>query len=249
MLRAFKFSRSDTLPVKSLELVIEHTAETIHPMHAFVCDSPAVEREVLLEGKPGDETRTLLFYVEGDPDAYEAALEARNDSGEHGTDEHGGGERGTNERDVEYDVRRDGDDGFFVYVREPNAEREAPLLDAFRRDTVVVVPPVEFRADRTMRLTAVGHSDDLRELLDALPDALDADVLSVGPFARGMGSTLTDRQREALGAAWRVGYYEVPRGGDVEAVAAELDCGVSNASTLLRRAEAGLVADALGEHH
>nr|WP_240147616.1 helix-turn-helix domain-containing protein [Halorussus sp. JP-T4] len=98
-----------------------------------------------------------------------------------------------------------------------------------------------------MRLTAVGHGDDLRDLLDALPDAVDVTVLSVGPFTRGLGATLTGRQREALAAAWGVGYYEVPRDGDVEAVAAELDCAVSTASTLLRRAESRLVADALGE--
>ena len=217
-----------TAAVKSLELVVEHAAETIHPMHAFVCESPAVEREVLLEGKTVDGTRTLLFYVEGDHEAYEATLAAQ-------------------DAVAEYDVRPDGGDGFFLYVRAPNRESEASLLDAFRRDTVVVVPPVEFRADRTMRLTVVGRGEDLRELLDALPSELGVDVRSVGPFTRGLGPSLTDRQREALHAAQSVGYYEVPREGGVEAVADELDCAVSTASTLLRRAESTLVADALGE--
>ena len=214
--------------MKSLDLVVEHAPETVHPMHAFVCESPAVEREVLLEGKTDGETRTLLFYVEGDPVAYEAALSERDGR-------------------IEYDVRPDGDDGFFLYVRAPNDDREALLLDAFDRETVVVVPPVEFRADRTMRLTAVGRGDDLRELLDALPDAVGVDVRSVGPFARGLSDGLTDRQREAVAAARAVGYYEVPRDGGVEAVADELDCAVSTASTLLRRAESRLVADALGD--
>ncbi len=214
--------------MKSLELVIEYTAETIHPMHAFVCESPAVEQEVLLEGKTEGGKRTLLFYVEGDPRVYEAMLSARDSI-------------------TEYDIRPDGDGGFFLYIRAPNGEGEELLLDAFSRDTVVVVPPVEFRADRTMRLTAVGHGTDLRELLDAIPSELSVDILSVGPFTRGFGPSLTDRQREALEAAQSVGYYEIPREGGVEAVAAELDCAVSTASALLRRAESQLVADTLGD--
>ncbi|WP_161973209.1 helix-turn-helix domain-containing protein [Halostella litorea] len=214
--------------MKSLELVVEHAAETIHPMHAFVCESPAVEREVLLEGKTVDGERTLLFYVEGDHEAYEATLAAQ-------------------DAVAEYDVRPDSDGEFFVYVSSSNSDREATLIEAFAGDAVVVVPPVEFRADRTMRLTVVGRGPDLRDLLDSLPEALDVDVRSVGPFTRGLSPSLTERQREALVAARGVGYYEVPREGGVEAVATELDCAVSTASTLLRRAESRLVADALGD--
>lgn len=105
----------------------------------------------------------------------------------------------------------------------------------------------EFRADMTMRLTVVGHGDDLQGLVEALPDELSVEVLEVGSYDLALGPTLSDRQREALTAAQSVGYYEVPREGDVEAVAAELDCAVSTASTLLRRAESRLVADALGD--
>jgi len=216
--------------MKSLELIVEHTAETIHPMHAFVCESPAVEREYLLEGRPGDDVRTLLFYVEGDAEAYEAALDQQ-------------------AAVAEYDIRPDDADGFFMYVRAPNSDDEALLFDAFEQETLVVVPPVEFRADRTMRLTVVGHADDLRTLLDALGERLSVDVLSVGPFTRGLTPGLTERQREALAAAWETGYYEVPRQADLESVAAALDASVSATSTLLRRAESRLVADALGRRN
>jgi hypothetical protein len=211
----------------SVRLAIEHTPETIHPMHAFVCASDAVDREVLLEGRTDDGIRTLLFHVEGDPGAYEAALAEQ-------------------EEIIEYDVRPDRTDGFFLYVRAPNRDAEDMLFDAFERETVVVVPPTEFRSDMTMRLTVVGHSEDLTGLVDALPEALSVDILEVGAYDRAVGPTLTDRQREAIAAARDVGYYEIPREGDVEAVAAVLDCAVSTASTLLRRAEASLVDEALG---
>lgn len=212
--------------VKSLHLRVRHTADTIDPMHRFVCESPAVDREVLVEGKVDDGVRTLLFYVEGDRAAYADAVAAR--------------------PDVEsYDVTPDGDDAFFLYVRARNDDTERELFAAFEQDTVVVAGPVVFHPDMTMELTVVGHPADLQAVVDDLPAAMSVDVTSVGEYAGWNERGLTDRQREALRVAWRVGYYEVPRDDGVEAVADELDCAVSTASSVLRRAESTLVANAL----
>lgn len=49
---------------------------------------------------------------------------------------------------------------------------------------------------------------------------------------------LTDRQRQALETALRLGYFEVPREATLADVAAELGVDKSTASTLLRRGEA-----------
>jgi len=148
---------------------------------------------------------------------------------------------------VEYDVTPDGDEAFFVYARWEMRDRERRLEAALARETVIVVPPIEFRPDRTMELSLIGHGADLEAVLENLPEELDADVLEVGEY-RGYrpAGRLTDRQREALGIAWEIGYYAVPRENGIEAVAGELDCAVSTASTVLRRAEARLVAGALG---
>lgn len=70
-------------------------------------------------------------------------------------------------------------------------------------------------------------------------------MLAVGPYDRGVGRTLTDRQREAVTAAWSAGYYEVPREAGIDEVAGRLDCAVSTASDLLRRAELRMVANTL----
>jgi hypothetical protein len=216
--------------VKSLELEIEYDDAAIHPMHAFVCESPVVEREVLLEGKRTGDTRTLLFYVEGDRAAYEAVLAERP------------GVR-------EYDVTPEGEAAFYVYARVQNRDADVPVFEAFDQQTLVVVPPVEFRADRTARFTVVGHPDDLQAAIDGMPPGASPTVRRVGDYASAVGDGLTDRQREALEAAWDAGYYEVPRDGGIEAVAATLDCAVSTASDLLRRAESRLVGDALGERY
>lgn len=55
------------------------------------------------------------------------------------------------------------------------------------------------------------------------------------------GDGLTDRQREALRIAYERGYFDVPRGTTLEAVAAELDVSASALSERLRRAQTRLV--------
>lgn len=112
--------------------------------NAFVCDSPFVQCEVLLEGKAtDDETQTLLIYVEGDHEACEEVLTSRPEIGE-------------------YDVTPESDDAFFMYVRGAMRDQELLLEKAFDRETVVVVPPIEFRSDRTMHLSLVGAATTCR---------------------------------------------------------------------------------------
>jgi len=92
----------------------------------------------------------------------------------------------------------------------------------------------------------VGHPDDLQAAIDGMPDGTVPTVRRVGDYTGTVDDGLTDRQREALAAAWDAGFYEVPRNGGIEDVAAALDCAVSTASDLLRRAESRLVGDVLG---
>jgi predicted DNA binding protein len=201
-------------------------------MHAFVCESPVVDRETILERDARGDVTTLLIGVEGDREGYEAALDEVDAVEEWATEAaptNGRGER------------------FFVYVRTRLRDRERSYHDALDRDGVLVVPPVELRADRTVRLTLVGPADPLRAAVEGLPDRVGVDVLRTGSYRRATGGALTDRQQEAVRLARSVGYYDVPRTGDLAAVAAELDCSTSTASTLLRRAEARLVAAALDE--
>jgi hypothetical protein len=214
--------------MQSLRLELSYDDDAIHPMHRFVCESPHVRRETLLEGRQVGDGRTMLFFVNGDQRPYKRQLAAREDV-------------------LEFDVTPEDDDSFYAWVRVANREAELPVLDAFDRDTLVVVPPVEFREDRTAHFSVVGSAADLRGVVDDLSDGVTATVRRVGDPAAAVDDGLTDRQREAMAAAWDVGYYDVPRSGGIEAVAAELDCATSTASDLLRRGEASLVGDALGE--
>ncbi|WP_290818153.1 helix-turn-helix domain-containing protein [Halovivax sp.] len=58
---------------------------------------------------------------------------------------------------------------------------------------------------------------------------------------------LTDRQREVLRAAYRAGYFEVPRRTTLEGLADELDVSDQALSAILRRAQANLLAETVAD--
>jgi hypothetical protein len=213
--------------VKSLRLTVHHTEATIHPVHEFVCESDAVQREYLLHGNTTTDPVSFLFYVVGDREAYEDVVASISEV-------------------VEYDITPGGE-GFYLYVRERASDHDETVFEALQSETIVTVPPVEFRPDRTMRLTAIGHPERLREAIDALPDGMQVDLERVGEYGPGGVGGLTDRQREAVAVAREAGYYEVPRRTELAIVADELGVAESTASTLLRKAEARLVDRAIGE--
>lgn len=210
-------------------VALEIPDEYLHPMHAFVCESPAVDRETILERDARGEVTTLLLYVDGDREAYERRLRAVPQV-----------EEWTSQAD-------DDGTGFYLYVRTSLRDREAGYREALNRDSVLVVPPVDLRSDGTVRQTMVGYSDQLTAALEGLPEEVGVEVLRTGTYEREDGAPLSGRQREAVQAAWDAGYYELPRTGELADVAARLGCGTSTASDLLRRAERRLVAAMLGE--
>ncbi|MDG5817993.1 helix-turn-helix domain-containing protein [Natronococcus sp. A-GB7] len=206
--------------MKSVGIELRYDRHALSPIHEGICSSPALERELILGGQAVDGVETITSFVDGDPAAYEPLL-------------------ADSERVREYELTP-AEDGFFLYLRQELGPEGISLLDALAQETVVVVPPIEIRADRTMRLTLVGHPDDLGTILETVPDGVSLDVLWARDELTVSGS-VSDRQREALEAARELGYYEVPRRNGIEAVAAELECAVSTASELLRRGEAAAV--------
>jgi hypothetical protein len=56
-------------------VALEIPAEHLHPMHGFVCESPAVDRETILERDAGGEVTTLLLHVAGDRRRYERTID------------------------------------------------------------------------------------------------------------------------------------------------------------------------------
>ncbi|WP_306054884.1 helix-turn-helix domain-containing protein [Natronococcus wangiae] len=207
--------------MKSVRIELRHAPEALSPIHEGICSSPDLERELILGGRAVDGVETITSFVYGDPAAYEPLVADRDPV-------------------REYEITPV-EDGFFLHLRRELGPEGRSLLNALAQDTVVVVPPIAVRSDRTMRLTLVGHPNDLRTILETVPEGVSTDVLWAHDELTVTGGPVSDRQRDALRAARGVGYYEIPRRNGIEAVAAELECAVSTASELLRRGEARAV--------
>jgi hypothetical protein len=238
--------------MKSLRLRLHPDAEAIHPMHEFVARHEGYSRSRLLASgerrgsgpgaideadRSGEEgtARGALFHVEGsnpEREPYAAAL--RDTDGVAG-----------------FELDRCGD-VLYLYVLETRSPFDARLAATFARLRLVVVPPVDFVADRTIRLTVVGTADAVASAVEALPEGIDREVRRVGGFDGTVvdpspSAALTARQREAIEAAVAVGYYGATREGGVDDVADRLGCATGTAAEHLRKAEARVMRGVVGE--
>lgn len=216
-----------------LDLSVFQPPAVRHPMEAFLVEDERMDRAELVTWHIENEADVeyALFRVAGDVDAYRERI-----------------------ADVasipEYTVSPIDDGQFYSYVCQVTREVDREFRRAFVRRNLVVVPPIEYPGDGTMRVTVVGESDDLRALVEDMPEWADADVERVGEFDRRRGRVageLTARQREAVAAAVERGYYDVPRSATLDDVAADLDCSPGTASVLLRRAERAVMSAIAGD--
>ena len=204
----------------------------LHPMQTFIREGEAVDREELRAWNVLRErdVEYALFYVEGDRDRYEAAID--------GVDS------------VRwYDCTPVDEGAFHVYVCQETREADRDWRSAFAARNLLVVPPVAYDEEAAMRLTVVGASEDIQAMLDGLPPGIDVRVHEIGEFDEReptLAGALTDRQSEAVRAAAALGYYEVPRSATLAEVAAELGCAESTASNHLRKAEAAVMTRLAG---
>ncbi|WP_435175014.1 helix-turn-helix domain-containing protein [Halorussus sp. AFM4] len=207
--------------MKRVRFSIRYPDRLAHPIHRRVAGDAAVTRAELLLWSPTADATTLL-WCDGDRAATESVVA--------GVDSL-----------VASDFVADAD-GTYAFLRQDDYEFPAALLDTVADAAVIFLPPVVFREAGDVRFEAVGPSAAVSALHDDLSELGEPTVERVRPFERRESpSRLTDRQRAALEAAVAVGYYEVPRSGTVEDVAAALDCSSSTAGELLRKAEAAVV--------
>lgn len=209
--------------MRSFTVTIRMPERIQHPMHRLIDDHDAVHRSELLEWNvTGDDRIALVFRVLADRDVYETALESVPSI-------------------REYELV-DGPNGeLYLYVRDEPTESDRAVYDAFEGTNLVAVPPVTFRSGGRLTIQVLGSAADVEAAVGAFPDGFEIELEAVTAMsAIGGRVTLTEKQREALAAAERVGYYEIPRDGAVSDVAAELDIATSTAGDHLRKAEARL---------
>lgn len=212
--------------MRSFELILTYSPEAIHPVHEFITQSEAVNNERLLHGTVTDDgLDTFLFHVEGDAEAYTKALDAT----------------AVIER---YDITAVSETSFYAYLKHEAPEIDESLLAAFLRPGVIVVPPVEFRADGTARLTIIGDANEFRALLAEIPEEVATEVTQIVEYSgepSGFLSALSPRQLEAITTGVETRYYEVPRQGSVADIAHRMGCAPGTAAEHLQKAESKLI--------
>jgi len=130
------------------------------------------------------------------------------------------------------------------------------LLGAFAEQGANVLEATA-EAERGRFLVEVASDRDVRALVDrvqqAFPDTSleakrrhDRGIEQVDGISEEALAELTDRQREALEAAFRAGYFDWPRDSTAEEVAATLDITAPTLHAHLRKAERRLFEDFFG---
>lgn len=112
------------------------------------------------------------------------------------------------------------------------------LFELFDVQTVV------FRRSGEALISIQGSRNEVALLQEALGDETDLEHVTEASKAPGMMAEdpLTETERDAVLAAYKAGYFEVPRGVRLDDLAEDLDKSSGALSTLLRRGLERLVA-------
>lgn len=165
----------------------------------------------------------FLLWLDGEYDRLEAALAGR-------------------ESVQEYHLFPTGEREAYCFLAAAGITAARALFENFTREDLLTVPPIECHDDGGSTFTLVGTDAAIQAAVDGVPAGVDVTVEAVGAGAGGVApgeavARLAPRQRAAAEAAVRVGYYDVPRTGTTDDVAAELGCARATASEHLRKAE------------
>lgn len=200
----------------------------IHPMYDVFANAPFVERATALQWNFTSDTLGILHFVEGDIEAFDAAVEAV-------------------EPVIDHELEPASDGTFYAYIHDETTaafEELTPTTSA-----LVVVPPIYYHENGTVSVSVFGPDEEIRPFVDGIPAPIEVTVKEVsglGALAGTVETRLSERQRDAIETAFELGYYDIPRAASHEDVAAEIGCAPSTAAEHIRKAESTLLGSMLG---
>lgn len=213
--------------MKSTEVVVGPDGGGFNGPDRALAEFPGVQRHAVpYLNFLGDDSCVMLYRATvDDPGAVQRRLDEREDVRSCAVFETGAGDA--------------------IYVHAEPAEPLTSLLTTIAELGLVVDYPIPFTEQGTAVVVIAGTEGDLRQAIAAVPEAVGVTVERLGdydPTPSGVLSRLTSRQYEALAVAFEAGYYRIPREITYEELAERLDCTPSTANSLLRNAEATIVA-------
>lgn len=195
--------------------------DALDPVEQAIADEPGVTREVMHHIRALDDgTGTLLCEFSGDQDRLEAILDAHPDV-------------------IDCSVAESGD-GLFAFVHQEFRGDVGQLLALKDEHEFIVDGPMEYLDGGAIRVTLVGEITTIQAAMAALPKTVGVEIEQVGDYELGterLFARLTERQRETVQVAMRLGYFHDPRRATYEDIAEELGCGRETVGEHLRKAQ------------
>lgn len=217
--------------MKRVRITIHPPAEYRPPLYEFlVGDAECVDRVQIVNWNVSSPPVGFLLRIAGDRRRFADALADRDDLSD-------------------YEILPITDGEWYCFVAAEGATAGRALFENFTRGSLMTVPPIECHEGGSSTFAIIGTGADIEAAVDGVPDGVGVDVEAVGGRKVASDSVvgrLSVRQREAVGTATELGYYDVPREASHEDVAERLDCAPSTAAEHLRKAEATLVRDGRG---
>ncbi len=127
----------------------------------------------------------------------------------------------------------------------------SPVFDSIGIERGYLFPPLGVR-DGKIRFSFFGSSEQIQKSLERVTSIglrykivslTDAKFSPNSPLAK-----LTEKQREVIITAYKLGYYDIPRRINSETLAKKLNIGNSTLGEHLRKAERRLLAENVGNH-
>lgn len=219
--------------MKQIQVTARIDERLLPNLYSVVSESSAVsELRVLDWNVAADDVGTLLFAIDGETDVFR---------------------RGARETDGIVDLTLSNAERPVSYALLDAHPAAIPFFSTFRSVTaragVVVRKPLVYRDGRSYGYV-VGDPGPLQDVVDETPDGIDVRIERIGRFPSGAeapSSRLSDRQREVLETALRMGYYNRPREATHADIAAELGCAPTTVTAHLQKGEAKLVESVLAD--
>lgn len=207
--------------MKALQLTLTYSGGGFHEVDAAIRGVDGISRDQIMDiRKHSDGACVLLYHLSGDNiEGVDRIL--------------------NNHPAIIRSVRLSETEEWFLFVYLDAGSPLTELLEIVERYALLLDKPIAVDNDRTTFIVG-GSKQLLQRSLDDIPDGVTVSVDRIVDYTAGghsVLSLLTERQREALETAIKMGYYDSPRRTTYKELGTELGCSSSTANSLLRDAE------------